>query len=91
MAQTDSLVSFSDPSKIWGNGIERIIEEAFRQCFRTRIIDGRIMNIRLPFAENHERDILLDSGWDFFEGGKGSPEILWPVIEEKLDSEYFKE
>jgi len=90
-AQTDSLVSFSDPSKIWGNGIERVIEEAFRQCFKTRIIDGRIVNIRLPFAENHERDILLDSGWDFFEGGKGSPEILWPVIEEILDSQSFKE
>jgi len=90
-AQSDSLVSFSDPSKIWGNGIERVIEEAFRQCFRTRIIDGRIVNIRLPFAENHERDILLDSGWDFFEGGKGNPEILWPVIEEILDSQSFKE
>jgi len=90
-AQTDSLVSFSDPSRIWGNGIERVIEEAFRQCFKTRIIDGRIVNIRLPFAENHERDILLDSGWDFFEGGKGGPDILWPVIEEILDSESFKE
>ena len=89
--ETDHLESFSDPALLWGNGIERVIEEAFRQCFRTRIIDGRIMNIRLPFAENNERDILLESGWDFFAGGKGSPEILMSVIEEILDSSDFQE
>lgn len=90
-AQTDPLTAFSDPSRLWGNGIERVIEEAYRQCFRTRIIDGRIMNIRLPFAENNERDILLETGWNFFAGGKGSPQTLWPVIEEILDSQAFAE
>jgi hypothetical protein len=90
-AQTDHLTSFSDPSRLWGNGIERVIEEAFRKCFRTRIIDGRIMNIRLPFAENNERDILLETGWDFFEGGKASPDVLWPLIEEILDSKSFSD
>jgi hypothetical protein len=89
MAQSDPLSSFSDPSRLWGNGIERVIEEAYRQCFRTRIIDGRIMNIRLPFAENYEREILTDATWDFFMGGKGSPEIIWPVIETILDSPEF--
>jgi len=49
------------------------------------------MNIRLPFAENNERDILLASGWDFFAKGKGSPETLWPAIEEILDSDAFAE
>ncbi|MDR0323390.1 MAG: peptidoglycan endopeptidase [Treponema sp.] len=88
-AQSDHLVSFSDPSRIWGNGIERVIEEAYRRFFRTRIIDGKIINIRLPFAENHERSILLDSDWDFVAGGKGSPELLWPIIENILDSEDF--
>jgi len=90
-ADADHLISFSDPATLWGNGIERVIEEAFRQCFRTRIIDGRVMNIRLPFAQNHERDILIESGWEIVEGGKGSPETLWPVIEEILDSQEFRE
>ena len=90
-AETDHLVSFSDPASLWGNGIERVIEEAFRQCFRTRIINGKIMNIRLPFAQNHERDILIESGWEIIGSGKGSPEMLWPVIEEILDSESFEE
>jgi len=85
----DHLASFSDPARLWGNGIERVIEEAYRQCFRTRIIDGRIMNIRLPFAENNERDILLETGWDFFEKGKAGPNALWPVIENILDSKDF--
>jgi len=88
-AQTDHLASFSDPARLWEKGIERVIEEAFRKCFRTRIINGRIMNIRLPFAENNERDILLETGLDFYGGGKAGPDVLWPVIEEILDSETF--
>ncbi len=90
-AQTDHLESFSDPSRLWGNGVERVIEEAYRQYFKTRIIDGKIMNIRLPFGENNERNILTGMDWDFVEGGKGTPDILWPIIEEILDSEAFEE
>ena len=90
-AETDHLVSFSDPARLWGNGIERVIEEAYRLFFRTRIIDGKVMNIRLPFAENNERSLLIDSTWDFVGGGKGSPDMLWPIIEEILDSESFAE
>jgi len=89
-AQNDYLTSFSDPAALWGNGIERVIEEAYRQFFRTRIINGKIMNIRLPFAQNNDRDILIESGWEIFGGGKGSPEMLWPFIEEILDSEDFR-
>jgi len=90
-AQADPLVSFSDPSRLWGNGIERVIEEAFRQCFRTRIIDGKILNIRLPFAQNNERDVLIESGWEILGSGKGSPDFLWPFIEEILDSRQFND
>jgi hypothetical protein len=90
-AQTDHLESFSDPSRLWGNGVEKVIEEAYRQYFKTRIIDGKIMNIRLPFGENNERNILIGADWDFVEGGKGTPDILWPIIEEILDSEAFEE
>ncbi|MDR2730809.1 MAG: hypothetical protein LBB81_07930, partial [Treponema sp.] len=64
-AQTNQLVSFSDPALLWGNGVERIIEEAYRQCIRTKIIDGRVMNIRIPFAMNTERDILLRTPINF--------------------------
>ncbi|MDR1419870.1 MAG: peptidoglycan endopeptidase [Treponema sp.] len=84
-----ALAAYSDPSRIWGNGAERVIEQAYRLCFRTRIIGGRIMNLRMPFAQNNERDILLDEGWEFLRGGKGNPEFLWPVIEGIIDSEEF--
>jgi len=90
-AQDDPLSSFSDPSRLWGNGVERVIEEAFRQCFRTRIIGGRIINIRMPFAEQSERSILIDTDWEFVGGGKGSPQMLWPIIEEILASSEFDE
>ena len=86
---TEHLSAFSDPARIWGNGIERIIEEAYRACFRTRIIGGKVMNIRMPFAENNERDILTQTGWEFLGGGKGNPDMLWPVIEGILDSPDF--
>jgi hypothetical protein len=89
--QTDveSLLSFSDPSRIWGNGVERYIEEAYRQCFRTYIIGGKVMNLRMPFAENHERDQLVEGGWDFLGKGKADPTELWPVIHDTLKSEDF--
>jgi hypothetical protein len=91
VAAQDYLVSFSDPGHLWGNGIERVIEEAYRQYFRTRVIGGRIMNIRIPFAMNNERDTLLESGWDIYLEGKGNPQALWTVIEEILDSPEFEE
>jgi hypothetical protein len=89
VSETDYLSSFSDPARIWGNGIEKVIEEAFRACFITRIIDGKVMNIRMPFAENNERDLLADTSWDMIDGGKGNPYALWPVIKDILDSEDF--
>jgi hypothetical protein len=90
-AQTNQLASFSDPSHLWGHGIERIIEEAYRQCIRTKILDGRVMNIRIPFAMNTERDILLKTPINFIADGKGNPEMLWSVIEDILESKEFAE
>ena len=87
----DHLAAFSDPARIWGNGVERVIEEAYRSCFRTRIIGGKVMNIRMPFAENNERNMLSETGWEFLGGGKGSPETLWPAIEAIIDSPLFAE
>jgi hypothetical protein len=88
-AGIESLLAFSDPARIWGNGVERFIEEAYRQCFRTYIIGGKVMNLRMPFAENHERDQLVDGGWDFLGKGKADPAELWPVIHDTLESEDF--
>jgi len=87
--ETDHLAAFSDPARIWGNGIERVIEEAYRACFKTRIIGGKVINIRMPFAENNERDLLSETGWEFLGGGKWNPDMLWPIIEAILDSEDF--
>jgi hypothetical protein len=87
--ETDHLAAFSDPARIWGNGIERVIEEAYRACFKTRIIGGKVMNIRMPFAENNERDLLSETGWEFLGGGKWNPDMLWPIIETVLASEDF--
>lgn len=85
----DSLEAFSDPARIWGGGVEGHIEEAYRRCFTTKIIGGKVMNLRMPFAQNHERDTLTEKGWEFLAGGKGNPDTLWPVIGEILESEGF--
>ncbi|MDR3247364.1 MAG: peptidoglycan endopeptidase [Treponema sp.] len=85
-----NLTAFSDPARIWGTGPEGIIEEAFRLCFKTRILDGKVMNLRMPFAQNNERDKLVDQGWEFLGGGKGNPDFLWPVIETIIDSTDFQ-
>ena len=88
--ETANLAAFADPIRIWGPGPEGIIEEAYRLCFRTRILDGKIMTIRMPFAQNDERDKLVDQRWEFLEGGKGDPEFLWGAIEGILDSSDFQ-
>ena len=87
--EIDHLAAFSDPARIWGNGVERVIEEAYRTCFKTRIIGDRILNIRIPFAQNNERQPLSNMEWDFLWEGKGNPALLWPVIEQILDSSAF--
>ena len=84
------LSAYSDPARIWGRGAEGIIEEAYRLCFRTRILGGKVMNLRMPFAQDNERDILTDSEWGFLEGGKGDPVFLWNRISEVLDSPDFE-
>ena len=82
--------AFSDPQRVWGTGIERLIEEAYRQFFQTRIIAGRVMNIRVPFAMNYERDTFTEETWGFVGAGKGSPAFLWEHINRLLDSEDFE-
>jgi hypothetical protein len=69
--------------------VEGRIEEAYRLCFKTKIIGGQVMNLRMPFAQNNERDTLTEEGWEFLGGGKGNPDFLWPRIEEILESADF--
>jgi hypothetical protein len=88
--ETASLAAFQDPARIWGPGPEGVIEEAYRLCFKTRILDGKVITIRMPFAQNNERDKLIDQGWEFLGGGKGDPAFLWPVIEGILDTSDFQ-
>ena len=89
ISDEEMLAFFSDPSRIWGNGVERCIEEAYRLCFNTRILGGKIMNLRMPFAQDNERNILTSEEWGFLGGGKGNPSFLWDKINEILDSEDF--
>ncbi|MDR2739503.1 MAG: peptidoglycan endopeptidase [Treponema sp.] len=85
-----NLAAFSDPARVWGAGVEGVIEEAYRQCFRTYILDGKVMNLRMPFAQNNERDQLSDQSWEFLGGGKADPAYLWQNITETLDSGDFQ-
>jgi hypothetical protein len=83
------LAAFSDPARLWGKGVEAVIEEAYRQNFKTFIIGGRVMNLRMPFAENHERIELSDQGWEIQGGGKADSVSLWEEIGDLLRSEDF--
>jgi hypothetical protein len=88
--EAGALAAFSDPARIWGRGVEGLIEEAYRLCFKTKIIGGKVMNLRMPFAQNNERDTLTEEGWEFLGGGKGNPDFLWPAIESILTSDGFR-
>ena len=92
-AEEDSesnLAAYSDPGRIWGSGAERVIEEAYRLCFYTRILGGKVMNLRMPFAQDNERDKLTNVEWGFLGGGKGNPAFLWEKIKGFIDSDDFK-
>ncbi|GHV77457.1 hypothetical protein AGMMS49942_22780 [Spirochaetia bacterium] len=85
-----NLTAFADPAKVWGRGVEGVIEEAYRLCFKTYILDGKVMNLRMPFAQNNERDQLSDKSWEFLGGGKANPGYLWKNITETLDGDDFQ-
>lgn len=86
---TAVIARFAAPAEQWQRGTEIAIEEAYRQCFKTYIIDGRIMNIRMPFAENNERSELTETNLIIQGGGKSNPAELWTSIDSILASEDF--
>jgi len=86
---TRTLQAFSDPVEVWGPGVESVIEGAFRECFKTYIIDGKVMTLRMPFAQNNERSELANAELPITGGGKSDPSLLWTDIESILGSRDF--
>ncbi len=89
-AETQALTAFSKASAEWGAGIEAVIEDAYRRCFRTYLVDGRFVTVRMPFGENDERSELADADLPIIGGGKADPAVLWESIGGLLDSADFR-
>jgi cell wall-associated NlpC family hydrolase len=83
------LQSYADPADFWGRGVEAAIERAYRECFRTYIVDGRVMTLRLPFAQNNERSELAGADLGVEGGGKADPAVIWLKIDPILESDDF--
>ncbi len=88
-SDTEFLQAYSSATADWGHGIEAIIEEAYRRCFRTYIVDGKVMTLHLPFAENNERSELAGENLSVPGGGKADPLALWDQIDVLLSSPDF--
>lgn len=84
------LSAFSAAAEEWGDGVEGIIEEAYRACFKTYIIEGRVVTVRMPFAENNERAELANGELIVRGGGKADPVLLWEKVDELIASPDFK-
>jgi hypothetical protein len=89
-SDTDFLAAFSQASAEWGNGTEAIMEDAYRRCFRTYIIAGKVMTLHLPFAENNERSELVGNELAVPGGGKADPLALWDQIDTLIASADFE-
>lgn len=87
---TRLLEVFADPAEIWGPGVEAVIERAYRETFRTYIIDDRIVTVRMPFAQNNEREELAGTALEIFGKGKADPDLLWDEIDRIIKSPDFK-
>jgi hypothetical protein len=84
------LSAFSAAEQEWGAGVEGIIEEAYRACFKTYIIEGQVVTVRMPFAQNNERAELANGDLIVRGGGKADPVLLWEKVDELLASADFK-
>lgn len=85
-----AFTSFADPADLWGSGVESVMEQAYRDCFRTYIISGKVLTLRMPFAQNNERAELVDESLDIEGGGKADPLLLWDQIDNLLDTGDFR-
>jgi hypothetical protein len=84
-----ALAALADVSAQWGKGPEAVIESAYRECFRTEVVGGNIVTLRLPFAENSERSELAGMDLRVSGGGKADPAELWSAIDGLLASAQF--
>jgi hypothetical protein len=84
------LAAFSDPAEEWGKGVEAIIERAYRNCFRTYIVGGRVLTLRMPFAQNNERSELAEGELEVLGGGKADPAALWRDVDTLLSGDDFR-
>ena len=89
-ADTKALTAFARASAEWGTGVEAVIEDAYRRCFRTVLVDGRFITLRMPFGENNERSELAETQLAVLGGGKADPAALWGTIGVLLDSDDFR-
>ena len=85
-----SLEALSDPATLWGTGIEAAIERAYRECFKTYIIGDTIMTVRMPFAQNNEREALAGTELEVVGKGKADPASLWKEIDLIFESPDFQ-
>jgi hypothetical protein len=88
-AQTGIAPDLNDLAERWGHGVEASIESAYRACFRTFVIGGRIVSIRIPFGENNDRAELAESDLSVQGGGKADPKLLWEAIAALIASPDF--
>jgi len=84
------LSAFSDPAHEWGSGVEAIIERAYRNCFRTYIFSGRVLTLRMPFAQNKERSELAADELEVLGGGKADPAALWADVDALFSTYDFR-
>jgi len=84
------LEAFSDPAETWGAGVSAVMERAYRECFKTYIIDRQVMTLRMPFAQNNERSEIAGTDLEIIGGGKADPASLWNQIDGIIASEDFK-
>jgi hypothetical protein len=89
-SDTGFLAAYSQASADWGGGIEALIEDAFRACFRTYIVAGKVFTLHLPFAENNERPDTAGGKIPVTGGGKMDPASLWDLIDGMVASDNFR-
>ena len=74
-SDTDFLAAFSQASADWGSGIEAIMEDAYRKCFRTYIIAGKVMTLHLPLRKTTNARSWSETSWPC---GGAARRIPWP-------------
>ena len=84
-----TIEAFADPKATWGTGVEAVIERAYRECLRTYILGDQILTLRLPFAQNNEREAIAEATLDIVGGGKADPLVIWEHVDDLLASDDF--